>query len=303
MNTKDKFEVQALIERRSVPEPNTGCWLWDASCDLDGYGKTKWRGCTRKAHRLSFEAFHGIDPIGKSVMHSCDIASCVNPEHLSLGTTLTNLRGAAGKGRMGRGNKTWRVAPFPRSTHTYIRVGGTAVTFEALQRVLAYNPDTGEFRWLDRPEDHGWSRKNAGKVAGWISQHGKRGAHVPYIRIGVFAQDFYAHRLAWLWMTGEWPEKNEIDHINGNTLDNRWVNLRAATHAQNGHNVGLRRNNTSGCKGVSWSEVRGRWEASITVGGKYKHLGRFAEYEDAVAARRAAEEVHHGPFAHTKGNA
>lgn len=303
MNEKDRLEVQALIERRSIPEPNTGCWLWDAVCDGDGYGRTKWRGIPRRAHRMSFEAFHGKDPGALSVLHSCDIACCVNPAHLSIGTCADNLREAAGKGRMGRGRKSWRVAPGARSTHTYVRVTGTEVTAAALQRLIGYNPGTGEFRWLERPEDHGWSRKNAGKIAGAVSQHGKRGAPVFYRRIRVFGRDHYAHRLAWMYMYGQWPGKNEIDHINGDTLDNRIDNLRKATHAQNGHNTGLRRNNTSGVKGVSWSAERNRWFASITVNGKIVALGRFDEFEDAVAARRAAEVIHHGPFAHTKGSA
>jgi hypothetical protein len=303
VNEKDRLEVQALIERRSIPEPNTGCWFWEATCDQDGYGRTKWKGYSRPAHRLSFEAFYGIDPIGASVLHSCDIASCVNPAHLSLGTTGKNAREAAAKGRMGRWNRTWRVAANPRSTHTRVAVGGAKVTYDLLSRFIAYNPETGEFRWLERPDDIGWTRKNAGNIAGWISPHGKRDRAVNYIRIGVAGAQFYAHRLAWLWMTGGWPGKNEIDHINGNTLDNRWDNLRAATHQQNGHNVGLRRNNRSGVKGVSWDAARGKWYASITMNGRIKSLGRHDNFDDAAAARRKAEEEYHGAFAHTVGAA
>ena len=298
MNEKDRLEVMALIERRSIPEPNTGCWLWDAATDHDGYGKTKWRGISQRAHRLSFEAFYNLDPGKLFVMHSCDIACCVNPDHLAVGSPGDNAREAAGRGRIGRGHRSWRMLRGASTTHTYVRVTGQEVTAENLQRVVGYNPDTGEFRWLDRSEDHGWSRKNGGKIAGATSQHGKPGALVFYRRVRVFGRDHYAHRLAWLYMTGEFPGKNEIDHINGDTLDNRFVNLRKATHAQNGHNTGLRRNNRSGVKGVSFDAKRGKWVAMITENGKQRSLGRYETMEEAVSVRRAAEEAYHGAFAH-----
>jgi len=304
MNAKDRLEVQALIERRSIPIPFSGCWAWDASADRDGYGKTKWKGFSRRAHRLSFEAFHGVDPASMNVMHSCDVACCVNPEHLSLGDAAANVLERSSRGRSrGRGGKCWSMARGASTTHIYDRVTGKEVTAEAFRSLIAYNPDTGEFRWLERPNDHGWTRKNAGKVAGWISDHGKKGARSKYIRLSVFGRNFYAHRLAWLYAYGEWPAEHEIDHINGDTLDNRIVNLRRATHAQNSHNQGLRQNNKSGVKGVTWDAARGRWFASITINGKSKALGRFDEFEDAVAARRAAEEEYHGVFAHIKGTA
>lgn len=293
MNEKDRLEVQALIERRSIPEPNTGCWLWDAATDQDGYGRTKWKGYTRPAHRLSFQAFHNADPGKLFVMHSCDIACCVNPAHLSAGTCGENLGKAAERGRMGRGRKSWRMAKGATTTHTYVRVSGNEVTAENLQEVLAYNPDTGEFRWLDRPDDHGWSRKNAGNVAGYTDTSNG------YRRIGVFGERFFAHRLAFLYMVGRWPtRREEIDHINGDQLDNRWSNLRYASHAQNGHNTGLRRNNTSGIKGVSFDTKRGRWVAMITENGKQRSLGRYETMEEAVAVRRAAEEAYQGAYAH-----
>lgn len=298
MNEKDRFEVMALIERRSIPEPNTGCWLWDARVDRDGYGMTKWHGIIRRAHRLSYQAFYNNDPGPLSVMHACDIACCVNPAHLAAGTTGENLRASAAKGRMGRGRKTWSMARGAHTIQAKIIVAGQPVTADSLRKVVGYDPARGEFRWLAREDDIGWTRKNAGKVAGAISQHGKKEKPVYYRRIRVFGRDHYAHRLAWLYVTGEWPDKNEVDHRDGNTLNNRFDNLRRATHAQNGHNTGLRRNNTSGVKGVTWDSARGRWQASITMNSKMVHLGRFDVFEDAVAARRAAETEYHGDFAH-----
>lgn len=304
MNQRDRLEVMALMELRSIPEPNTGCWLWTAASDQDGYGKTKWHGVSRPAHRLSFEAFHDQDPSGMFVMHSCDVACCVNPTHLSLGTAQQNVLDRTLKGRsLGKGGRNWNVARGATTTHKKVVVAGWDVTHEVVAKFLAYDPRSGNFIWLARPDDIGWTRKNAGKPAGTISTHGKPDAPISYVRIRVCGRDFFAHRLAWLWVNGELPEGAEIDHINGDTLDNRIANLRLATRAQNGANQGLRRNNTSGVKGVSWDAKRGRWFASITIEGKSKALGRFDDFDDAVAARKAAEDEHHGVFAHIRGNA
>lgn len=297
MNEKDRLEVQALIERRSIPIPFSGCWAWDAASDRDGYGKTKWNGVSRAAHRLSYEAFHGVEPGHLMVMHSCDVACCVNPAHLSLGTSWENTRERTLRGRSrGPGGKTWSMARGASTTHIYDRVTGKEVTSAVLRQVIGYNPDSGEFRWLERPGDHGWTRKNAGKVAGYLD------TSVNYLRIGMYGERFFAHRLAWLFMMGEWPI-HHVDHINGDRTDNRWNNLRSATQTENNHNVGLRRNNTSGVKGVSWDAERSRWFASITVNGKSKGLGRYEEFDDAVAARKKAEAEYHGAFAHIQGTA
>lgn len=73
----------------------TGCWQWIASVDKNGYG---WFG-SKKAHRISYEIYRGIIPKGMLVCHSCDNPSCVNPEHLWIGTNLDNMRDRNQKGR------------------------------------------------------------------------------------------------------------------------------------------------------------------------------------------------------------
>lgn len=296
MNEKDRVEVQSLIEARSIPEPNSGCWLWTISCDQDGYGKMKWRGVNYGAHRLSFRAYHNQEPNGLSVTHSCDIPCCVNPAHLSLGTTLQNLRDAAAKGFMHRQHRRQGVSRDHRPIKDRKSLGRYDLTAMILRGLLSYDAETGAFTWLRRVDDLGWSTRFAGTVAGsTTSSHG-----YPAIRIG--GTDYLAHRLVWLYSYGKWPER-QIDHINGVRTDNRLSNLREASRHQNNQNVGLSKNNRSGVKGVSWDTKRGKWVAMITANGKQWSLGRFDEFKDAAAARRAAEFEHHGEFARTEGNA
>ncbi len=87
---------------------------------------------------------------------------------------------------------------------------------------------------------------------------------------------YLAHRLAWLWMTGDWPQ--EVDHINGLKHDNRWINLRMATRVQNMRNMHKRR-----LKGVSWDKRRNNYRCYLTQNGRQIHLGIFSHESDAAA--------------------
>jgi HNH endonuclease len=95
----DRDGMKRYIEARSIPVPFAGCWLWTASLGSHGYGNAFWRGVITVAHRLSFMAFHGLIPGGMLVQHSCDTRSCVNPDHLSIGTDATNAEDKSRKGR------------------------------------------------------------------------------------------------------------------------------------------------------------------------------------------------------------
>lgn len=94
--------MRRYIEARSIPVPFAGCWLWTASLGSHGYGNACWRGVATVAHRISFMAFKGPIPDRCLIQHSCDTRSCVNPDHLSVGTDATN---AADKYRKGRAAK------------------------------------------------------------------------------------------------------------------------------------------------------------------------------------------------------
>lgn len=293
MNERDRFEVQSLIEARSIPEPNSGCWLWMGACDRDGYGSTKWRGVNWRAHRLSFEATHGGIPLGFMVMHSCNLSNCVNPDHLSVGTGKDNLSAAGAAGRMRNRfakDSSW-LGRQGVSLYKVVPHDGTPVSAASLRTIVTYDPETGAFTWLPRPLDLGWTTKNAGRESGWID------TSIGYRRMTVFGQIHLAHRLVWLYVHGRFPARGvELDHVNGDKSDNRLCNLREASHTQNGFNTGLRKNNTSGFKGVTWSPSRARWEAKIDVDGKTKRIGRYKTIEEAAEARRAFIEAHHGDF-------
>lgn len=154
------------------------------------------------------------------------------------------------------------------------------LTQERLKELLHYDPEMGYFTRKVRR-----GRCLAGVVAGTLSDTG-------YIKIWFEGRLYRAHRLAWLYMTGEWPN-SEIDHINGNRSDNRWVNLRSALPHQNRQNALIIPNNSSGYIGVSWNSDRGKWQVRIQHLGKTKWLGYFDNKEDArTAYLLAKKEIH-----------
>jgi hypothetical protein len=89
-------------------------------------------------------------------------------------------------------------------------------------------------------------------------------------------------------MTGEFPE-DQVDHIDGNGLNNIWTNLRPVTRGENNKNIRKRADNTSGTTGVYWDKRSRKWQVKIKLLGCYKHLGLFDSKEDAIAVRKAAE--------------
>lgn len=160
---------------------------------------------------------------------------------------------------------------------------------EEAMSLLSYEPETGLFRWKVDRLSYGGKAK-AGVIAGT--------PHLGYINIGVLGRMWAAHRLAWLFMTGDVPPKGmELDHINGDRADNRWANLRCVTKAQNMWNARRPKTNVSGVKGVSWVADRGQWLARITHHGRKIHLGQFDDKERAIAARKEGERRYHGEFA------
>lgn len=152
-----------------------------------------------------------------------------------------------------------------------------------LRSILSYDQDTGQFVWKKLLS----KRAVPGKNAGW-SKDG-------YTCITIHKRHYRAHRLAWLYVYGEWPEK-EIDHINGVRSDNRISNLRQANSSQNKFNTCVRGNSSSGHKGVFWNASRRAWQARIQTSGKVKHLGFYKDLPSAVSARARGEKLHFGEY-------
>jgi hypothetical protein len=161
------------------------------------------------------------------------------------------------------------------------------LTAERLRELVHYDPETGIFVWLASTNMRGPRR--GGKEAGGTTTYG-------YRRIRIDQNDYQSHRLAWLYTHGEWPS-GEIDHINCVRDDNRLVNLRPASRAQQSANASKRSDNTSGLKGVSWNKQRQKWQAMIAVNRRSMNLGCFDNRDAAQAAYRAAAEKHFGEFA------
>lgn len=152
-----------------------------------------------------------------------------------------------------------------------------------LRQRLRYEPDTGKLYWLSCPHrSAAWNARYAGREA--FSSKDRHG----YRQTNLDGSVLRAHRVAWVLAYGEWPEA-DIDHVNHDRADNRLRNLRKATRSENLRNTRLPPRNTSGVCGVSWSKKSAKWRADIHHDGKQRFLGHFDEFDDAVAARKAAE--------------
>lgn len=166
-----------------------------------------------------------------------------------------------------------------------------------LRLQLGYDPVSGVFVWKhEKRLASGALRIAAGDRAGTSVGKGYRQIQV---KINGKKRGFKEHRLAWLFVHGRWPN-GQIDHINGNTSDNRIVNLREATNSQNMMNRKLNANSQSGAKGVSFHQGSQRWRARLQLNGKRIHLGDFKNKEAAEIAYEAAAKRHFGEFARLK---
>jgi hypothetical protein len=138
-----------------------------------------------------------------------------------------------------------------------------------IKELLSYDELTGIFKW---------SKKRRGiKVNVALGTDNGFG----YLRITVLGKQYYAHRLAWLYVYGKWP-KYEIDHINGNRSDNRIKNLRDITQISNCQNRNSHQSNSeSKIMGVSWHKKAKKWQAHICIYKERKYLGLFNSIDEA----------------------
>jgi len=170
------------------------------------------------------------------------------------------------------------------------------LTQDDVINLLEYDIDTGIFVWRRRSESHfkstragrTWNTRYSGSKAGTLRKSARR--VTPYSAIMLNGKSHYAHRLAWLYVFGVMPEK-QLDHIDGNGLNNAISNLRIVTQSENSRNSRRSSKNTTGVTGVYYDQSSDKWMAFIGIGGKSsKKLGRFSSFEDAVMARSDAEK-------------
>lgn len=152
---------------------------------------------------------------------------------------------------------------------------------------LKYEPETGEFIWR--------VRRDTDSPAG--ARAGARGGRGGYRSITIDGRKYLESRLAHFYVTGAWP-LGQVDHRDGDVVNNRWLNLRVASPSQNSANRGPTRKNKSGFKGVS-PHVDGKWIATICVNYEKKYLGLHETKEQAAAAYAAAATAYFGEFART----
>lgn len=156
------------------------------------------------------------------------------------------------------------------------------LTHAALLRELMYDEESGNFYSRRR-----YSQDGTPQRVGHIKPKG-------YGVVSASGWPYAAHRLAWFYVHGQWPE-HEVDHINGNKTDNRICNLREVTKKQNQENR-KNFNGKSGVRGVCWAESAGKWKAYIRHNKKLYNLGLFDSKEEAGAAAKAARDrlfTHH----------
>ncbi len=152
------------------------------------------------------------------------------------------------------------------------------ITQKQLKNILDYNPETGLFVWLVSS-----GSAKAGDLAGSPDIN-----NLGNIRLNYKKKKYAISHLAWLYMYGEFPT-NLVDHINGNSQDNRITNLREADYQKNNMNKAIGKNNTSGVMGVAWFKAGNKWKAYISLDGKKIHLGYFHKFSEAVDVRKLAE--------------
>lgn len=157
------------------------------------------------------------------------------------------------------------------------------ITQKKLKSKINYCPETGVFTWI-----YGTGLVKSGDKAGRVLTTKFR---KKYSQIKIFKKHYLAHRLAYFYMVGEWPI-DQVDHIDGNGLNNKWVNLRAVSASDNCKNKRLQSNNKSGVAGVSFNSQLNKWKSVIYNNKTQIHLGYFSDKFEAICVRKSAERSH-----------
>ena len=159
----------------------------------------------------------------------------------------------------------------------------TELTQARVKELFSYDPEIGKLIYKNSVGNH--VKKDS--IAGSLCPNG-------YIYVGINRKRYKHHRLVFLYHKGYLPPI--VDHIDGDRVNDKIENLRKCTAQQNGFNSKIRKNNTAGIKGVSWSRDRRLWVAQIMVDGKTIPLGRFWDKEVAAQVVRIKRIELHGEF-------
>ena len=165
-----------------------------------------------------------------------------------------------------------------------------SLSHSELKRLLHYDPETGIWTWKVRLSNrvrlHEPLKANTGKQG--------------YVSICIYGTTYWAAKLAWFYVTGDWPPRT-VDHQNAIRDDDRWTNLRLATRAQNNHNSSLTTRNKTGLKGVQTARQPRRYQARIKIpSGQRLYLGNFDCPAAAHFAYLIAADIHFGEFARAR---
>jgi HNH endonuclease len=150
-----------------------------------------------------------------------------------------------------------------------------------LRSLVCYDPVTGRMTWRVKLS----AKQYVGDDVGHVGDKGYRCTKIK-------RKSYKVHCLIWLYMTGEWPE-HEVDHEDRDRANNRWANLRPATHKQNAENRTPRHDSSSGVTGVVWNTREQAWRATICIDGRKRQVGSRKSLIDAVALRIGASREHH----------
>jgi hypothetical protein len=210
------------------------------------------------------------------------ISVCLQKGKGRSNTAVENCAKGKGNSKALSSKEELKVPPFLKGGE--MGKARTDLTAEFVRDVFNYNSITGKLTWKIRLSN----KCMIGSEVGHIDKDG-------YRVVGIQRRRYYVQRIIWLWVTGEWPER-EIDHEDMNRANNIWTNLRVATTSQNQYNCLAHKHNTSGFKGVSYNKNAGRYEARIRLVGRLIHLGLFDTAEDAAVAYVEAAKRIAGPF-------
>lgn len=162
------------------------------------------------------------------------------------------------------------------------------ISYNTAKELLSYNEVTGDLYWLPRTEKY---IKKESSLKSWNTKYSNKKISVVdgkgYLQVSIFGKTYRAHRLCWLIYYGQYPLI--IDHLNGDRVDNRIVNLVSVTNQQNHLNQKINSKNTSGVCGVYYNKKNSFWCSQMKFNGKTYHLGSSKNFFEAICLRKSEE--------------